>query len=120
MTSNDEWEWPILPSLQQQRERFPLIREIAYEVTTPVSDGYAPSQQSTRAQSGKALSLNVSTGGMLLLMDEAPDPAQVLRVQVPTPVAHAETPTLAEVLWVRKVPYPQHQALSFVGVRFLL
>src|SRR5438445_13617302 len=88
-----EWEWPMTDSQKSHNERAALLRPILYEMTTPVED------LSASAHSGKALSLNISSGGMLVLMDQAPDVEQVLKVYVPTPISMAETPTLAEVRW---------------------
>ncbi len=119
MTSNG-WEWPVTPSGQQHEERVPLMREIAYEAMHLVGEEEVLHQGTTVARTGKALSLNISSGGMLLLMEGAPEPPQMLRVQVPTPVAHANTPTLAEVAWVRQVPLAETRALHFVGLKFLL
>jgi hypothetical protein len=44
-----------------------------------------------------AFTINVSSGGMCLLMDWAPEWQEVLRVQVPMRIAVAKTPTPAEV-----------------------
>jgi hypothetical protein len=73
------------------------------------------------ANSGKALSLNISSGGMLLLMDHAPEVEQVLKVLVPTPTSSAGTPTLAEVRWTRKLPFgsQRNDGAYFVGLKFL-
>jgi hypothetical protein len=70
---------------------------------------------------GKALSLNISSGGMLILMDQAPAVEQVLKVYVPTPVTIAETPTLAEVRWTRKLPFEKMNGNGpyFVGLKFM-
>jgi hypothetical protein len=45
----------------------------------------------------------------------------VLKVYVPTPVTVAETPTLAEVRWTRKMPIgkPNGQGAYFVGLKFM-
>ena len=94
-----EWEWPMTDSQKSHSERAALLRPIPYEMTPPLEGSVAS------AQSGKALSLNISSGGMLVLMEQAPDVNQVLKVYVPTPVAVAETPTLAEVRWTRQVPF---------------
>ena len=56
---------------------------------------------------------------MLLLMEAVPMVERVLRVHVPTPVMHARTPTLAEVRWVRKLPFAMNGGLHFVGLKFL-
>ena len=72
------------------------------------------------AQSGKALSLNISSGGMLVLMDQAPAIEQVLKVYVPTPISIAETPTLAEVRWTRRLPFGKtNGGAYFVGLKFM-
>ena len=84
-------------------------------MTTQVDD------PSDSANSGKALSLNISSGGMLVLMDHAPGVEQVLKVLVPTPTSSAGTPTLAEVRWTRKLPFgsSKSEGAYFVGLKFL-
>lgn len=110
-----EWEWPMADCQENHSERVALLRPIPYEMTTPV-DG-----PTVLAKGGKALSLNISSGGMLVLMDQAPDVEQVLKVYVPTPITLAETPTLAEVRWTRKLPFgkPNGTGAYFVGLKFM-
>ena len=109
------WDWPILPNHQKHSERVALLRPIVYEITAPINDASAQSVQ------GKALSVNISSGGMLLLMDIAPNIEQVLKVYVPTPITLTETPTLAEVRWTRKLPFGRLKESEsfFVGLKFL-
>ena len=110
-----EWEWPMRDSQENHRERVALLRPIPYELTKPV-DG-----PTMLACEGKALSLNISSGGMLVLMEQAPDVNQVLKVNVPTPVTVAETPTLAEVRWARRVPFGKGTGDGpyLVGLKFM-
>ena len=110
-----EWEWPMADCQENHSERVALLRPIPFEMTTPV-DG-----ASVAATTGKALSLNISNGGMLLLMDQAPDVEQVLKIYVPTPITVAETPTLAEVRWTRKLPFGKANGNGayFVGLKFM-
>jgi len=110
-----EWDWAITDSQKSHNERAALLRPILYEMTTSVE---APA---TSTHSGKALSLNISSGGMLVLMEQAPDVNQVLKVYVPTPVTAAETPTLAEVRWARRVPFWQAAGTGpyLVGLKFM-
>ena len=56
-----------------------------------------------------------------VLMDQAPHIEQVLKVYVPTPSSMAETPTLAEVRWTRKLPFgkPNGNVAYFVGLKFM-
>jgi hypothetical protein len=58
---------------------------------------------------------------MLVLMDQAPEVEQVLKVFVPTPVTVAETPTLAEVRWTRRLPFGANTVLGpfLVGLKFM-
>jgi hypothetical protein len=74
------------------------------------------------AHSGQLLSLNISNGGMLVLMDQAPVIEQVMKVHVPTPISMAEIPTLAEVRWTKQLPFgkPTGKGAFFVGLKFIL
>ena len=110
-----EWEWPMTDSQKGHSERGALLRLILYEMTTPLEGPAA----STRH--GKVLSLNISSGGMLVLMDQSPAVGQVLKVHVPTPLFETETPTLAEVRWTRKLPFeqPNDPEAYFVGLKFM-
>lgn len=110
-----EWEWPIETDLQKHHERVSLLRPVPFEVTTQV--GARPDS----VKSGKALSLNISSGGMLVLMDYPLEVEQVLKVLVPTPTSLAGTPTLAEVRWTRRLPFGSQkgEGTYFVGLKFL-
>ena len=111
----NEWDWPITTDFQKHNERVALLRPIPYEMTTPV-DG-----PSASVHGGKALSVNISSGGMLILMEQAPAIEQVMKVYVPTPISVAETPTLAEVRWTRRLPFgkPNGTGAYFVGLKFM-
>jgi len=110
-----EWEWPMTDCQKSHSERAALLRPILYDMTTPVEDPYASTH------SGKALSLNISNGGMLVLMDQVPAIEQVMKVYVPTPITAADTPTLAEVRWIRKLPFGRDNGAGpyFVGLKFM-
>jgi len=109
-----EWEWPMTDSQRNHNERAALLRPILYEMTTPIE---APT---VSTHSGKALSLNISSGGMLVLMEQVPDVNQVLKVNVPTPISVAEIPTLAEVRWTRRLPFgTTNGGAYFVGLKFM-
>lgn len=113
--AQSEWEWPMNNSQENHSERVTLLRPIPYEMTSPLE---GPNES---GRGGKALSLNISSGGMLVLMDQAPDVEQVLKVYVPTPITVAETPTLAEVRWTRKLPFGKSNGNGayFVGLKFM-
>ncbi len=110
-----EWEWPMIDSQKSHSERAALLRPILYEMTTSVE---APAAST---HTGKALSVNISSGGMLVLMDQVPAIEQVMKVYVPTPISMAETPTLAEVRWTRKLSFgkPNGNGAYSVGLKFM-
>jgi hypothetical protein len=110
-----EWEWAMVDSKKSHSERAALLRPILYEMTTPAEDA------TMSPHSGKAISLNISSGGMLVLMDQLPEIEQVMKVYVPTPITAAETPTLAEVRWMRRLPFgkPNGNGAYFVGLKFM-
>ena len=110
-----EWEWSIASDLQKHNERVALLRQIPFEITTQLE------AETDSTSKGKALSVNISNGGMLLLMDQVPEVEQVLKVLVPTPTSLAETPTLAEVRWTRRLPFGSQngEGVYFVGLKFL-
>lgn len=117
--STGSWEWPITPRDQEHATRVALMRPIPYEGTAGIEHKVS-SQEAEATQRGTALSLNISSGGMLLLMDNrGPEVGQVLRIRLPAAIQLAAIPTLGEVRWVRSVPFPGHQGLQFVGLRFL-
>jgi c-di-GMP-binding flagellar brake protein YcgR len=108
-------DWPITDSQRSHSARATLLRPIPYEITIP---GEAPAEST---YSGQVLSLNISNGGMLVLMDQAPAIEQVMKVYVPTPINMAETPTLAEVRWTKQLPFGKSNGKGavFVGLKFI-
>ena len=115
------WEWPVVASRQQHAERVALLRPIHYEMLYDMDTAFAlESQEAHVARQGKGLSLNVSSGGMLLFLDHQPKVNQAMRIHVPTPVNIAETPTLAEVRWTRRLPFQTFPRIYFVGLKFVL
>jgi hypothetical protein len=127
-----EGAWPVSPSPEQHRERYSLMRSIPYEVTAIIEglgledddddEETLLGPQVTEGRHGNALSLNICSGGMLLLMDGAPRMESVVKLHVPTPIPTAKTPTLAEVRWVRRLPFEDggDRNLYFVGMKFIL
>lgn len=113
----DEWEWPVVPNQQKHSERVTMLRPIQYEMTNPIDPELFDEQFTSRR--GKALAINVSSGGMLLLMEHAPNLMEVLKVHVPMTIHLTQIPTLAEVAWTRPVPMGLNQ-LHFVGLKFVL
>lgn len=69
---------------------------------------------------GEALSINVSSGGMLLLMPHSPHVRQVFEVYAPKPGEEGKTLALVEVRWTRPISMDSSEGMSLVGVEFLL
>lgn len=111
-----DWDWTIEPNNRDHSERVALLRPISYELTAPLD-----LPREALVLQGRALSLNISSGGMLVLMDREPLLDQVLKVYVPTPITNAETPTLAEVRWTRRLPFSKSadNGAYFVGLKFI-
>lgn len=112
--NKNDWDWPVETGHLQHAERAVLMRPISYTLTHP-SD-----EEVFADHDGTALLMNISSHGMLLMMEEAPETPQVMKVRVPTPTDLADTPTLAEVRWVRKLPFASPQSVYLVGLKFVL
>ena len=108
------FDWPISVNNQQHSDRVIFMRSISYEIPS------WPENERYESQQGRALSLNVSSGGILLLIDIALDVQQVLKIFVPSVLDIAQTPTLGEVRWTRPVPFDMTDRLFFAGLKFVL
>ncbi len=98
----------------KRTDRFPLVESCPYEIIESLG------QELIVTYRGEALAVNISSKGMLLLMDQPPALNQELRVQVPTPLTMIKTPARAEVRWTRKIHMDRDESRYFVGVRFLV
>lgn len=113
-----DWDWPIATSPHFHAERTTFLRAVFYEISVQVDRELFDIRYFVLRQ-GTALSINLSSGGMLLLMDHAPKLRQVMTVHLPRPSGLADGPILAEVRWRRRVPLPRQNSLTFVGLKFL-
>ncbi len=98
----------------ESRDRVPWMQLVNYQSSVPFDHA-----QDERPQEGSGLTLNVGPHGICMLMDWAPPVNEVLRLEMPLPVPHLGTPTLAEVRWIRSLPFGHSQAYV-VGLRFVL
>jgi len=110
----NDWFWPVKTRHQHHRERAVLVRPISY-ISTQLGG-----EEILTDCHGTALLMNISSHGMLLVMEEAPITQQVMRVRVPTPTDVADTTTLVEVRWVRKMPFASYKNLYLVGLKFVI
>ena len=101
------WEWPVSSPALRQGARVACIREVPYRATESIETNVLefPALDGGHGKREKALSLNISLGGMLLLMDRRPEVSQMFRVYVPGAAGRARIPTLARVRWVREAPF---------------
>lgn len=104
---------PLAPLRPQRRraERVELIEPCPYEMSEDLGGGTFVLHE------GEALSINISSGGMLLLMDQAPQVDQVLKVHVPTPNKSTNSLTLVEVRWTSPILSDLPTSRYLVGVR---
>ena len=119
LDSSPEWRWPIKQHHGQHSERLSCMRSIVY---TQISGDPLCTKQEGNGAAGLALSLNISSTGLLVLMDREPEIDQGMRISVPSPAPEISIPTMADVRWTRKVPLMSGKTrpIFFVGLRFLL
>lgn len=115
---NDNWtEWSEETGEQQHADRLPLMRMVRYECSVPMTQ--EEQEEIVEAQAGAGLIVNISSSGLCLLLDWAPTVRALLRLHVPMVVPMVKTPTLAEVRWVRPLPF-RWSGINVVGLRFVL
>jgi hypothetical protein len=114
----EAWEVDRKKALLHRHDRFPLMRTMHYEMGALLDVADAEDAGTTNGQM-KGLTINVSNGGLCLLMDRAFPVREVLKVHMPTPLQPDQTPTLAEVRWLRALPF-QSNGVYVVGLKFLL
>jgi hypothetical protein len=96
----------------RRAERAPFTEYCPYEITEPLGD------DTIAIHEGEALSVNISRGGMLLLMDQSPPVRQVFEILVPAS-SMGKTPGVVEVCWTRQLPMEDSESRHLVGVKFL-
>lgn len=103
------------PTHQQRirNERLASMRSCWYEMSELLD------QDSIVFHRGYAHSINISSGGMLLLMAQEPQVLQVLEVHVPQPIEMVNPQTLVEVCWTRRISIDANDSIFLVGVKFL-
>jgi hypothetical protein len=106
----------LLSSREGQRLepfRHCLIRPVTFE-SSSVSD-----LGSAAGGVGQGILLNISDGGMCILIDRQVRVQETLRIRVPTECSKTTAPTLAEVRWIKQGQLGHHD-LHLVGLSFLL
>lgn len=100
---------PLTEVLRERRldARFAVRTPCLYELDRK-------QRRETPVISGKAHSLNVSSGGVLLLLDQRPQTGQVLSLHNPTLQSQPGT-SLFEVRWTTSLPLGTQQGCYLVG-----
>jgi len=108
---------PTAASAEQSRSRpnrLPFLRFITYGLSASNTfDGDLRKSQ--------AAAINVSEGGLCLLVHGALQETDIIRVDLPLADVSTTSATLAEVKWRKPVPWSlPEEPQYFVGVQFLL
>ncbi len=113
-----DWnEWSGRAEESSREDRYPLMRLVHFNPSAHRFEGDHESREGRAENVG--LVINVGSGGLCMLTEWAPTMGEVVRIYVPTPAPLAQTPTLAEVRWVRVLP-PGFEGGNAVGLKFLL
>ena len=110
-----EWDqWNHFHPHWNQRDRYSLMQMVTMERSTlQVVGDEMPSPKIM------GLTVNVSSGGLCLLTDWSPKLGEIFRVHVPLSTVRAKTPTLADVRWIRRLPF-ENNRLLMVGLKFIV
>lgn len=114
MPAKQGHEKPAVP-VQHERRRH---ERVAFTTACPYEFSESIGHDSVAIHQGKALSMNISAGGMLLFMDHAPPVQKVFELRVRGSQL-VKTPTLVEVRWTRAIPIEDNEKRYLVGVKFL-
>lgn len=110
-----EWDqWNHVHPHWNQRNRYSLTQVVTIERSTLQVVG-----DELPIPKIMGLTVNVSSGGLCMLADWSPKLGEIFRVHVPLSTVGAKTPTLADVRWVRRLPFADTR-LSMVGLRFVV
>ena len=111
--ANTEAE-PLMPTQQERRnnERVARIHMCPYELSK-ISGSHR-----VDLSEGRAITINISVGGMLLLLPQAVDERRVFEITAPSVADEKHTTKLVEVRWIRPLPVTGH-IRYLAGVRFL-
>jgi len=114
ITPSDWDQWNNFYPLWNQRDRHSLMQGVTIERSIlRVGGDEIPSPKIM------GLTVNVSSGGLCLLADWSPKPGEIFRVHVPLSTVGATAPTLADVRWVRPLPF-EGSGLWMVGLKFIV
>ena len=118
MPRKQPWTWSLKQPWPGHADRLAFMRAIPYEAFDDQRNAAAGAPVHP-AKYGQALSVNLSQGGMLLMMEGQPALQQQLRVGLRRNATNEVVSELVEVCWTRSVPALLQGDVCFVGVKFL-
>src|SRR5262245_35157062 len=101
-------------SQQQERrdsDRVSPIRVCLFELANLLSN------DTVEASEGRALTLNMSSGGLLLMLPRSVGERQVFEIKAPSLTDETRSTKLVEVRWTRPLPVNVHTTMHLVGVK---
>lgn len=103
------------PSSQERRssERLPTFLSCPYELTC------VSGSDTVKLSQGVTITLNISAGGMLLLMSEPLEERKVFEVHIPSSAKSENTTKLVEVCWTREYSFGVGTKVHLIGVKSL-
>jgi hypothetical protein len=104
-----------MPAPQERRDshRIPVVRSCSYQFSR------FPRDNSVELSEGVTLCINMSAGGMLLLLRSVLSEGQVFEVNAPSIRTEESKTKLVETRWTRPLPVEMGVGFHLVGVRFL-
>lgn len=118
MPRKQPWTWSLKQPWPGHADRLAFMRAIPYEALDDQRNATAGAPVHP-AKQGQALSVNLSQGGMLLMMEGQPALRQRLRIGLRRNATNEGASKLVEVCWTRSVPALLQGDVCFVGVKFL-
>lgn len=103
-------------TMKQERrdgDRAPSMWACPYELTKLESNAAVKSSQ------GCGYSINMSPGGMLILLPQKVGKRQVFEVQLPAGTKKKDRTKLVEVRWTQPIPVSARTNMYLVGTKFL-
>lgn len=102
------------PQARRRPSRLPFLRFITYGLSASNTfDG--------DLHKNSAAAINVSEGGLCLLVQGLLQETDIIRVDLPLADVSTTSATLAEVKWLKPVPWSHPETPQyFVGIQFLL
>lgn len=98
---------------RRDSDRVSRIRVCLYELANLLSN------DTVEVSEGRALTLNMSSGGLLLMLPQSVGERQVFEIKVPSLADEIRTTKLVEVRWTRPLPVNVHTTMHLAGVKFL-